>query len=370
MDKTQDAGSKPIKSNLLGHSHEGHHNCNHKDGHDNCKKPCREVLNEARQKLIDERKKLSFEELTNLSNVSEKKTGELLALAHETRLLWCGDTVEIEGIISAKTGACKEDCKFCSQSAKHSSIIPATTFMSDEELLTAATEVKELGATEFCIVLATTGPSEQIMKRLEEVVPMLADKTGLNINVSSGILNDEQAERLKKAGVHRYNHNLETARSYFKNVVTTHTFEQRYETCLLVKKHGLQLCSGILFGLGESKEQRVEALFELQALEPNEVPINFLNPRPGTPLEDQPLVEPIEALRLIALARLALPDVILRYAGGREITLQHLQAAGMTSGINGLIIGNYLTTLGRSPQEDLDMLSELNMPIGSLSNLF
>lgn len=362
--------SNNAKTNLLGHTHNGHNNCSHGEGNDGCKKPCRQVLNDARQKLLIDRQMLNFEELLDLSTVSEKKTGELLELAHETRVSWCGDKVEVEGIISAKTGACKEDCNFCSQSSKHSSIIPATTFMSDEELLEAATQTKDLGATEFCIVLSGTGPDERIMARLEEVVPMLLQKTGLNINVSAGILNDEQAQRLFNAGVHRYNHNLETAKSYFTNVVTTHTYEQRYQTCLTVKKHGMQLCSGVLFGLGESPTQRVEVLYEIQSLKPNEVPINFLNPRPGTPLENQPLIEPTEALRLIALARLTLPNVILRYAGGREITLKHLQSAGMTSGINGLIIGNYLTTLGRSPKEDLDMLTDLGMPIGSLSDIF
>jgi biotin synthase len=353
------------------HSHERSNSCggtHHATG--GCKSNCRAILNHTRTKLIDKKEFLDKAELREIYELPENKTGELLQLAHDVRLAWCGNTVEIEGIISAKTGACKEDCNFCSQSAKHPSAILPTKFLSNEELLEAASSSKDFGATEFCIVLAETGPSEKTMQRLEEVVPFLKEQTGLNINVSAGILTESQAVRLKQAGVHRYNHNLETSKSFFGNVVTTHSYDQRYDTCKVVKSSGMQLCSGLLFGLGELPLQRIEALIELQSLRPNEVPINFLNPRPGTPLEKQPLVEPIEALKLIAIARLALPNVILRYAGGREITLKHLQSAGMTAGINGLIVGNYLTTLGRSPKEDLDMLEELNMPIGSLSSLF
>jgi biotin synthase len=187
--------------------------------------------------------------------------------------------------------------------------------------------------------------------------------------VSAGILTREQATRLADAGVHRYNHNLETARSFFPNVVTTHTWEERFETCALVREHGMELCCGALLGMGETVDQRIELLEELRAVDPAEVPLNFLNPRPGTPLAIRQPITPLEAIRWIALFRLALPSVILRYAGGREITLRDLQAMGMTSGINALIVGNYLTTLGRSPEEDLQMLADLRMPVGVLSKV-
>jgi biotin synthase len=192
-------------------------------------------------------------------------------------------------------------------------------------------------------------------------------ETGLNVAVSAGILDRDQAKRLAAGGVHRYNHNLETARSFFPSVVTTHTWEERYDTCLLVREHGMELCCGALLGMGESVEQRVELLGQLQELDPTEVPLNFLNPRPGTPLQVRKPLRPLDAIRWIALFRLALPGVILRYAGGREITLRELQAMGLTSGINALIAGNYLTTLGRSPEDDLQMLDDLRMPIGALS---
>ena len=199
-------------------------------------------------------------------------------------------------------------------------------------------------------------------------MPAINDE-GLDVAVSAGILTDEQARRFAGGGVHRYNHNLETSRSFFPNVVTTHDFDERLETCRLVLEHGMELCCGVLLGMGESDDQRIELLGHLQELHPAEVPVNFLNPRPGTPLEIRPVTPARDALRWIALFRLALPDVILRFAGGREVTLGDLQDAGMTAGINALIVGNYLTTLGREPEEDLDMLRRLEMPIGSLSRM-
>ena len=197
--------------------------------------------------------------------------------------------------------------------------------------------------------------------------PWCASTTGLNVAVSAGILTEEQARRLAAGGVHRYNHNVETARSYFAQVVSTHSWGERAETCRLVRAHGMELCCGALLGMGESDAQRVELMLQLRDLDPTEVPLNFLNPRPGTPLGDRPVVAAWEAIRWIALFRLALPAVILRYAGGREVTLRDLQALGMTSGINALIVGNYLTTLGRSPEEDLRMLDDLRMPLGALT---
>ena len=156
---------------------------------------------------------------------------------------------------------------------------------------------------------------------------------------------------------------------HFPSIVTTHTWEERFQTCELVREHGMELCCGVLLGMGETFEQRLELIGQLREVEPAEVPINFLNPRPGTPLADRLVVEPLEALRWIALFRLGLPSVILRYAGGREVTLRELQSFGMTAGINALIVGNYLTTLGRSPGEDLQMLDDLRMPIGALSKV-
>jgi biotin synthase len=327
----------------------------------------RELIAGAGAALLDERRQLTSAELAALAAVPDESVPALAALAHEVRLAWCGPEVEVEGILSAKTGGCPEDCHFCSQSAQFDTVVQATPFLDTDEVLSAARETAAIGASEFCIVLAVKGPDEKTMQRLEELVPLVGQETGLNVAVSAGILTEEQAARLAAVGTHRYNHNLETSRSFFPNVVTTHEWEERFDTCRLVREHGMELCCGALLGMGETVAQRLELLDQLREVGPAEVPLNFLNPRPGTPLMIRKLVEPLEAIRWIALFRLALPSVILRYAGGREVTLRELQALGLTSGINALIVGNYLTTLGRSPDEDLQMLADLRMPIGALS---
>jgi biotin synthase len=329
----------------------------------------RELLSGVGAALLDERRQLTSDELTGLAALPTESVPALAALAHEVRLAWCGPEVEVEGILSAKTGGCPEDCSFCSQSARFESPVKATPFLDPDEIVAAATETARVGASEFCIVLAVRGPDERIMQQVLNVVPLVRERTGLNVACSLGILTREQAERLAAGGVHRYNHNLETARSFFPSIVTTHTWDERYDTCGLVREVGMELCCGALLGMGESDAQRLELLDQLRAVDPAEVPLNFLNPRPGTPLVIRKLVEPLEAIRWIALFRLALPAVILRYAGGREVTLRELQAMGMTAGINALIVGNYLTTLGRSPEQDLQMLEDLRMPVGALSKV-
>jgi biotin synthase len=329
----------------------------------------RTLIAAAGDALLDERRQLTLDELSELAALPDSAVPALAGLAHEVRLAWCGPDVEVEGILSAKTGGCPEDCHFCSQSSKFDTQVQATPFLDTDEVLAAARETAALGASEFCIVLAIRGPDERTLQRILELVPLVRDETGLQVAVSAGILTADQAARLAEGGVHRYNHNLETARSYFPSIVTTHSYQERFDTCALVRENGMELCCGVLLGMGESVAQRIELIGELREVEPAEVPLNFLNPRPGTPLADRMVVQPLDALRWIALFRIGLPSVILRYAGGREVTLRELQAMGMTSGINALIVGNYLTTLGRSPQEDLQMLDDLRMPIGALSKV-
>ena len=329
----------------------------------------RSLLADAATALVDQRRQLSLEEVAQLAEVPAEAVPALASLAHEVRLAWCGPAVEVEGILSAKTGGCPEDCGFCSQSARFDSPVKAVPFLDVREVLAAARETKASGASEFCIVLAVRGPDERTMQRLVELVPLVREETGLHVAVSAGILDAEQARRLAEVGTHRYNHNLETARSFFGRIVTTHTWEERFETCRLVRQEGMELCCGVLLGMGETPVHRLELLGQLREVEPAEVPVNFLNPRPGTPLGHRPLVEPLEAIRWIALFRLALPGVILRYAGGREVTLRQLQALGLTAGINALIVGNYLTTLGRAPEDDLQMLADLHMPVSTLSRV-
>jgi biotin synthase len=328
-----------------------------------------DVISAARRAVVDERRPLSLDELAALAAVPDADVPALAEAAHSVRQAWCGDVVEIEGILSAKTGGCPEDCHFCSQSSRFDSPVKAVPLLSHADVLAAARETAELGASEFCLVYAIRGPDERLMAHLEAIVPLVAAETGLKVAVSAGILTSDQAARLAAVGTHRYNHNLETARSHFPSIVTTHTWDERFATCELVREHGMELCCGVLLGMGETVEQRLELLGQLREVGPAEVPVNFLDPRPGTPLAGRPLMAALEAIRWIALFRLALPDVILRYAGGREVTLGDLQEMGMTAGINALITGNYLTTLGRSPQEDVVMLRGLKMPIGTLSKV-
>lgn len=330
----------------------------------------RKLIDDAGVALLDDRRDLKLEELAALAELPDEHVPALAALAHEVRLARCGNEVEVEGILSAKTGGCPEDCHFCSQSSKFSdSPVRATPILDMDEILAAARETAALGASEFCIVVAMRGPDQRMINQVLKATELVNREVGINVAASLGILTKAQARQLAAGGVHRYNHNLETARSYFGDIVTTHTWEERFETCMLVREVGMELCCGAIIGMGETDEQRIELIGNLRDVGPAEVPLNFLNPRPGTPLEDRPLVPALEAIRWIALFRLGLPEVILRYAGGREVTLRELQVMGMTSGINALIVGNYLTTLGRQPQEDLQMLNDLKMPIGVLSKV-
>lgn len=329
----------------------------------------RALFANAARALLDERRDLEAGELRALAALPAESIPSLAALAHEVRVARCGPSVEVEGILSAKTGGCPEDCSFCSQSSRFDSPVRPTAILDLDQIVAAAEETARLGASEFCIVAAIRGPDDRIIDRVLEAAALIRRSTGLNVAASLGILTRAQAQRLADGGVHRYNHNLETARSFFPNIVTTHTWEERFATCVVVKEVGMELCCGALLGMGESDEQRIELLMELREVAPAEVPINFLNPRPGTPLVNRPLVEPLDGIRWISLFRLALPEILLRYAGGREVTLRELQSWGLTAGINALIVGNYLTTLGRDPQQDIRMLEDLRMPITALSKV-
>jgi biotin synthase len=235
-------------------------------------------------------------------------------------------------------------------------------------LVAAARQTAATGATEFCLVAAVRGPDQRLMDQVREAVAAIQESVEINVACSLGILTPAQAQELADLGVHRYNHNLETARSHFHNVVTTHTWAQRAETLRLIRELGMEVCCGGIIGMGESLAQRAEFAAQLAALEPDEVPLNFLDPRPGTPFDGLPVVEVNDALRTIAAFRLAMPRTILRFAGGRELTLGDLGTrSGVLGGINAMIVGNYLTTLGRDPGEDLELLRDLSMPIRALS---
>ena len=324
------------------------------------------TLPELEERLLGGGEPVTFDEAVAIAGLAAAELPALIALANRVRLDRHGAGVELESIISAKTGGCAEDCAFCSQSRHWPGPVRPEPFVDIAEMVRSARRSEELGASEFCLVLAVRGPDERIMDRVLEAVAALQESTGLRVACSLGLLSAEQARTLAGAGVHRYNHNLETSRSFFPAICTTHTWEDRFETCKQVVASGMELCSGGIIGMGETPRQRVELAFELAALHPREVPINFLNPRQGTPLESRALLPALEAVKMIALFRLVLPDAVLRPAGGREVILRDLQALGMLAGANALIMGNYLTTLGRTPQDDLRMLADLGMPVGHL----
>ncbi|MFJ5862566.1 biotin synthase BioB [Pseudarthrobacter sp. NPDC092439] len=320
------------------------------------------ILETARRQVLEDGVGLSEAQLIDVLRLPDEALPAALDLAHQVRLRHCGVDVEVEGIISIKTGGCPEDCHFCSQSGLFDSPV-RSVWLDIPELVKAAKETAATGATEFCIVAAVRGPDIKLMNQIKFAIDRINEEVDINIACSLGMLTQGQVDQLKEWGVHRYNHNLETARSYFPKVVTTHTYEERLETCNMVKDAGMELCCGALIGMGETVEQRAE----LAALEPHEVPLNFLNPRPGTPLENQEIMDGKDALRAIAAFRLAMPRTVLRYAGGRELTLGDLGTReGLLGGINAVIVGNYLTTLGRPADADLSLLVDLNMPIKEL----
>ena len=324
------------------------------------------ILEIARTQVLEDGVGLTQKQAVECLCLPDERVDELLDLAHEVRLAWCGDEVEVEGIVSVKTGGCPEDCHFCSQSGVFDSPV-RSAWLDIPALVKAAKETAALGASEFCIVAAVRGPDDRLMAQIRDGVRAILDEVEINIACSLGILTQAQVDELVELGVHRYNHNLETARSFFSHVVTTHSYDERLDTCHRVSNAGMELCCGGIVGMGESLEQRAEFAIELAVLEPDEVPLNFLNPRPGTPFGDRTPMSAVDALRAVATFRLVMPRTILRFAGGREITLGDLAERGVRGGINAMIVGNYLTTLGRPGVEDLTMLKELRMPIKALA---
>ncbi|MGH8938299.1 MAG: biotin synthase BioB [Actinomycetes bacterium] len=325
------------------------------------------ILQTARIQVLDQGRGLDRDQLAEVLRLPDEDVPSLLELAHEVRMTWCGPEVEVEGIVSLKTGGCPEDCHFCSQSGQFQSPV-RSVWLNIPELVEAAKQTAETGASEFCIVAAVRGPDQRLMDQVRAGIKAIQAEVDINIACSLGMLTQEQVDEFVDMGVHRYNHNLESARSYFPQVVTTHSYEERWDTCQMVRDAGMELCCGGLLGMGETLEQRAELAAELAELDPHEVPLNFLNPRPGTPFGDLEVMSSADALRAIGAFRLAMPRTILRYAGGRELTLGDLGTRdGLLGGVNAVIVGNYLTTLGREADEDLALLTDLGMPIRVLS---
>ena len=329
--------------------------------------PASDILSRAREQVLGAGTGLCEADVLAVLRLPDESISDLLQLAHEVRMRWCGPEVEVEGIISLKTGGCPEDCHFCAQSGQFSSPV-RTAWLDVPSLVEAAKQTAKTGATEFCIVAAVRGPDRRLMAQVAEGVAAIRAEVEINIAASLGMLTQAQVDELAALGIHRYNHNLETARSFFDQVVTTHSFDERWQTLQMVAAAGMEVCCGGILGMGETLEQRAEFAAELAELGPDEVPLNFLNPRPGTPFGDLEVMPASEALKAVAAFRLALPRTMLRFAGGREITLGDLGAKqGILGGINAVIVGNYLTTLGRPAEADLELLDDLQMPIKALN---
>src|SRR5919112_5031726 len=265
-----------------------------------------EILDRARAQVLADGVGLTETETLAVLRLPDEFLPELLQVAHDVRMAWCGPEVEVEGIVSLKTGGCPEDCHFCSQSGLFASPV-RSVWLDIPSLVEAAKQTAATGATEFCIVAAVRGPDTRLMNQMRAGVKAIREAVDIQVAASLGMLTREQVDDLVDMGVHRYNHNLETCRSYFPNVVTTHTWEERWETLRMVRASGMEVCCGGILGLGETVEQRAEFAAQLAELDPHEVPLNFLNPRPGTPLGDRPVVEGKDALRAIAAFRLAMP---------------------------------------------------------------
>lgn len=326
-----------------------------------------DILAVAEDALLVQKRRITRDEALALAHLPADDLDALCDLAHRVRLAWMGPDVELESLVNVKSGACPEDCTFCGQSSRYDAGAAVYPVLDPDTVLEAARATEANGVAQFCFVAAERAPSPSAFPRLLELIRMVRAETNLDIGCSLGLVTDEQAAALAAAGVRCFNHNLETCRELFPSVCTTHTYDDRVATARAVKAAGLELCCGGIVGIGETVEQRVALAFELAALEPHEVPVNFLNPRPGTPLGDRPPLDARAALQTIALFRLVLPDVWLRVAGGRELVLGELQDKAMLAGANGLIVGNYLTTTGRPAETDLAMLDALGMPVAGPS---
>jgi len=288
---------------------------------------------------------------------------ELIERAWQARVERFSDSTDMCSLVNAKSGGCAEDCGFCAQSRFADAETPMHAMMEPEQVLEHALAAEAAGAHRFCMVTQGQGLSKRDFEKYLEGVRLVSERTNLKRCASIGHISAERARRLKQAGLQRVHHNVETARSYYDEVTTTVRYEGRIRTIEAVREAGLETCVGGILNLGETREQRVEMAFELAALDPTSVPINMLNPRPGTKFGDREFMDPWEAVKWIAIFRLILPGALLRLCGGRVENLGELQRLGVRAGINGVMLGNFLTTLGNDPEQDHEMFANEGLNI-------
>ncbi|MEE8484474.1 MAG: biotin synthase BioB, partial [Nitrospinota bacterium] len=276
-----------------------------------------------------------------------------------------GDEISLCSIVNARSGRCAEDCAFCSQSVHATSEIPEYPMMDADEMVKAAESSIKGGAHKFGIVTSGKGPEKQNgdFAVILESVERIRESVDIHRCASLGVVTYEQAAALKEAGLQEFHHNLETARSFYPNICSTRPYDENVAAVRAVKKAGMRVCSGGIFGMGETPRQRIEMARELRELDVDSIPLNFLNPIKGTKLEGATLLRPLDVLKIIAVYRLYFPDKDIKVAGGREVNLRDLQSFIFFAGANSTMVGNYLTTMGRSPEEDLQMIKDLELKV-------
>ena len=319
---------------------------------------CQEIIRLA-EKVMDGGQ-ITPEEAGRLIRTKDADTMLLLAMADKIRQKFGGSSVDFCAIINARSGHCQEDCKFCAQSGWYRTGAKVYRLLPEEQIIEAAKKAKAAGAVRFSIV--TSGRNQDNPNEFEEIIAIvkrIRKEVGIEVCCSLGLISSEQALRLKEAGITRIHCNIETSPSYFPEICTTHTMEDKEDIISTAQKAGIRVCSGGIIGLGESLDQRVEMAFKLKEMHIDSVPLNILNPVKGTPFYDNKRPSALEILRTFAMFRFVLPKALIRTAGGREVNLRSLQAHALSGGLNGIMVGGYLTTGGRDPKEDLVMTADL-----------
>ncbi len=307
---------------------------------------------------------ITREEALRLGETEDRaEIGALVDRAWKVRLERFEDSTDMCSLVNAKSGGCAEDCGFCAQSRFAEADTPMHAMMEPEQILEHARAAEAAGAHRFCMVTQGQGLSKRDFEKVLAGARLVSEHTNLKRCVSIGHMSMERAQALKQAGIQRVHHNVETAESYYPEVSTTVRYEGRLRTIDAVREAGLETCVGGILNLGETREQRVEMAFQLADIDPTSVPINLLNPRPGTKFGDRELMDPWEVVKWIAIFRLILPDALFRLCGGRVENLGELQATAIKAGLNGVMMGNFLTTLGNTPDEDRTMFEELGLNV-------
>ena len=305
---------------------------------------------------------VSEDEALSLIRLEGEDIYNLMASANRIRNHFKGNSVNLCSIVNAKSGLCPEDCSFCGQSAHFETKAPVYDMIEPEKIIAAARKAKEMKSREFSIVTSGKAVEEgEELERLCTALEQIKSEGGLERCASLGIMSRESLVKLKDAGLESFHHNLETARSFFPNICSTHEYEDDVNTIRMAKEVGFETCCGGIFGLGESLEQRVEMALTLRDIDVDSIPLNFLNPIKGTALENRPTVPPMEGLKTIAVYRFLLPEKDIIVSGGREVTFRDLQPMIFTAGANGTLIGNYLTTQGSEPERVLTMIRDLGL---------